>query len=159
MAKVTGGAKARKFLQEARKAQKRQVQRTEVGWFPDARYPDGTPVATVAMHHEFGSATHEERMVLRRAGRLSEDDVKQILRRGINPRTMVVDKPLADRAGGAVKRQIQRGILEEKLIESGRHVPVGGHPARRRVMAPPGGRGGRVAVRGFRRRARVTLRA
>jgi hypothetical protein len=48
---ITGGKKLEKLLKEAGKG---GVKAIDVGFFPSAKYPDGTPVAYVAAINEFG---------------------------------------------------------------------------------------------------------
>ena len=55
---VTGGLRLRAAIAAARKAAGDGELR--VGFFRSARYPDGTPVAAVAVYNEFGTGTSDE---------------------------------------------------------------------------------------------------
>lgn len=54
---VTGGDKLEARLKEIA-ANLRRASTVEVGWLDGATYPDGTPVALVALINEFGNAAH-----------------------------------------------------------------------------------------------------
>lgn len=112
---VKGGHKLKAFLRRARSAQARSVERVEVGFFSEARYPDGTPVTAVAAWNEFGTEqggeVHTpERPFLRNAAADFPEITRPILREGLDPRTLVVDSPLASRVGLAQKGRIQQEI-------------------------------------------------
>ncbi|WP_407651797.1 hypothetical protein [Bombella saccharophila] len=53
-ARMRGGAKLAKYLNDVQR-NATNAKRVSVGFFRDATYPDGTPVATVAAVQEFGS--------------------------------------------------------------------------------------------------------
>ena len=50
---IKGGEQLQKFLAKVAK----QKARVDVGFFPDAKYPDGTQVAEVAIYNEYGTLT------------------------------------------------------------------------------------------------------
>ncbi|MCJ2136650.1 hypothetical protein MKK69_21810, partial [Methylobacterium sp. J-026] len=54
---VTGGDKLEARLKEMA-SDLRRASTVEVGWLDGATYPDGTPVALVALINEFGNAAH-----------------------------------------------------------------------------------------------------
>lgn len=54
---VTGGDKLEARLKEIA-SNLRRASTVEVGWLDGASYPDGTPVALVALINEFGNAAH-----------------------------------------------------------------------------------------------------
>ena len=117
MAKVTvkvqqrGGKKLRRLLDQA---SKRRDVTVEVGFFSEARYEDGTPVAAVAAWNEFGTETIPERRFFRRALTEVEDGVTKIVKAGIDTEKMVVDDRLAGRVGAYVAGQIQESITALK---------------------------------------------
>ena len=117
MAKVTvkvqqrGGEKLRRLLREAAKRRDTTV---EVGFFSEARYEDGTPVAAVAAWNEFGTEDIPERPFFRRALAEVEDGVTKIVKAGIDTEKMVVDDRLAGRVGAYVAGQIQESITALK---------------------------------------------
>ena len=53
-ATVTGGEKLRAHI-EATRANVQKIPPVNIGYFESARYPDGTNVAEIAVHHEFGA--------------------------------------------------------------------------------------------------------
>ena len=117
MAKVTvkvqqrGGEKLRRLLREAAKRRDTTV---EVGFFSEARYEDGTPVAAVAAWNEFGTETIPERPFFRRAIAEMEDGISKVVKAGIDTEKMVVDERLADRVGAYAQGQIQESITALK---------------------------------------------
>ena len=111
--KVTGGDRARRFFENAGKG---GVSRVRVGFFRTARYPDGTPVAAVAIWNEFGTRRDgeehsPERPFFRQAIAQAERDVPELMADGIDPEQGVLNQRLANRIGahvqGLVERQIQ----------------------------------------------------
>ena len=117
MAKVTvkvqqrGGQKLRRLLEQASKRRDTTVQ---VGFFSEARYEDGTPVAAVAAWNEFGTETIPERPFFRRAIAEMEDGISKVVKAGIDTEKMVVDDRLADRVGAYAQGQIQESITALK---------------------------------------------
>ena len=79
--KRTGGKKLERFLREAGKG---GVSSVAVGFFADAKYQDGTPVAAVAAWNEFGTKNIPERPFFRNALAESERGVSNILAKGID---------------------------------------------------------------------------
>lgn len=110
--KVTGGDRARRFFRNAGKG---GAHRVRVGFFSKARYPDGTPVASVALWNEFGTRRDgeehtPERPFFRQAIRQMETDIPEILRNGIDPEKGVLDRRLANRIGAHAQALIERQI-------------------------------------------------
>ena len=71
--RIKGGDKLRRFLREAKSASR--VKATEVGFFSEARYPDGTPVPAVAAWNEFGTTRIPERPFFRQALAVAPSEV------------------------------------------------------------------------------------
>lgn len=105
--KRTGGKKLEKFLREAGKG---GVSGVKAGFFSDATYQDGTPVAAVAAWNEFGTKNVPERPFFRWAITEMEDGIANIIKAGIDPQRMVVDDHLADTVGAYAAGQVQESI-------------------------------------------------
>ena len=105
--KRTGGKKLQRLLREAGKG---GVSGVAVGFFSDAKYQDGTPVAAVAAWNEFGTKNIPERPFFRQAIAGMEDGIANIIKARIDPRRMVVDEQLADRVGLYAAAQVQESI-------------------------------------------------
>ena len=105
--KRTGGKKLQRLLREAGKG---GVSGVKVGFFSDAKYQDGTPVAAVAAWNEFGTKNITERPFFRNALAEMEDGIANIIKAGIDPKKMVVDEQLADRVGLYAAAQVQESI-------------------------------------------------
>ena len=92
------------FLRRAKTAD--GVNAVEIGFFSDAKYPDGTPVTNVAAYNEFGTENKDgseripERPFFRQAIPKMKTPVLAVLVADVNPRTMVVDRRTAERCGG-----------------------------------------------------------
>ena len=110
---VTGGENIKRILRQARVGQ--GVREVRVGFFADAKYPDGTPVAAVALWNEFGTrkpdgSTHiPERPFFRQAVKKAEKEVPQLIARHIGA-DLVVDRQLAGLSGEATKSLVQESI-------------------------------------------------
>ena len=117
MAGVTfkGGKKLKKLLNTALKGGKQTV---EVGFFETARYPDGTPVAQVAVTNEFGARNAgrngkvviPERPFFRNANKTVQPKLFKLLKFSLDPKRMIVDDRLADKLGTVFQREIQDSI-------------------------------------------------
>ena len=107
------------FLRKARAAQARSKQ-VEIGFFADARYPDGDklPVAQVAAWAEFGTDTRPETPFMRSAIAGAGRELVPILKAGIDPKTMVLDDATAAKVGAAMQSRIQGEIVGAKLIRT-----------------------------------------
>ena len=75
--KRTGGRKLERFLREAGRG---GVSSVAVGFFSDAKYQDGTPVAAVAAWNEFGTKNIPERPFFRQAIAGMEDGIANIIK-------------------------------------------------------------------------------
>ena len=62
--KLTGGAKINKFIAKAKASKASGVKSIKVGFFEKAKYPDGTPVASVASWNEFGTKTTAGKQII-----------------------------------------------------------------------------------------------
>ena len=108
-AKIKGGKKFRRFVQRARQAKGRSVSHVDVGFFNDAKYPDGTSVSWVAATHEFGYGV-PERPFFRRAIKGAKEALLPVLIKSINPKTMVFDEMAAGTLGAVMAGRIQVSI-------------------------------------------------
>ena len=106
--KVTGGKKVKKFINKALKQS--GTRSVSIGFFSDSKYPDGTPVPAVAAWQEFGTKRIPERPFMRPVAKSATDDVRKLVRRAINTKTMEVDPRLGDVIGGKVQGEIKKGI-------------------------------------------------
>ena len=102
---VTGGEKLDAFIRTNERAQWARRPSAEIGYFPGDRYPDGTPVALVALLHEFGSVHNIESAAMRRAVRSGSVRAAMVaeLRRGFDPLTGR-HSPAATRRAAAILR-------------------------------------------------------
>ena len=105
--KRTGGKKLERFLREAGKG---GVSGVKVGFFSDAKYQDGTPVAAVAAWNEFGTKNIPERPFFRQAIAGMEDGIANIIKARIDPKKGIVDERLADVIGAYAAVQVQESI-------------------------------------------------
>jgi len=104
----SGGEKLQKVFKEAGKG---GVKALEIGVFASSRYPDGTPVASVAAWNEFGTKHIPERPALRIANKENEKVLLAIIKRGIDPLKMVITPQLAGRLGANHKGAMQKSII------------------------------------------------
>ena len=90
----------------------------QVGFFDSARYPDGTPVTNVAAWNEFGTQRPDgsvlvpERPFFRNAIPDIRASARQLLKSGIDSRTMAVTQQLANKIGVVGQAHIQSSITE-----------------------------------------------
>ena len=106
--KVTGGEKLKKIITKAIKQS--GARSVSIGFFSDSKYPDGTPVPAVAAWQEFGTERIPERPFIRPATKSATDDIRKLVRRAVNTKTMEVDPRLGDVIGGKVQGEIKKGI-------------------------------------------------
>ena len=107
-----GGQKLKKLLAQAGKVEVKEV---EVGFFPESRYDDGTPVAAVAAWNEFGTETIPERPFFRRAiAKMEEEGLAKVLGKGIDRERLVIDRRVADKIGAYAAEQVQQSITDLK---------------------------------------------
>lgn len=110
--KHTGGRKLREFLRKAKAAQARS-KGANVGWFAESRYPDEKPVALVAALTEFGQEGRAERPNMRGAIASTTRSMRDVLRRGIDPKTMELDEQTAAQVGEVLADGIRANIRAE----------------------------------------------
>ena len=113
--RVLGGRKLDAFLRKAKAA--RNVREVQVGFFASSRYPDGTPVTNVAAFNEFGTERKgrqhvPERPFFRQSIAIAEDELPAVLRRSVDPKTMVVTRRVAGRLGAAFQ-----GIIQSRIVK------------------------------------------
>ena len=115
--RVTGGHNLQKSLDGLGKG---GVDKIAVGFFATSRYPDGTPVATVAAWNEFGTRKQDgsvhvpERPFMRQAVANAEKGVADIAAAGLGGRKLVMDRQTAELIGVYVQGQIQERIRDLK---------------------------------------------
>ena len=109
--RVQGGRKLKAWLKKAKTAQARSKS-VSVGFFSTAKYPDGTPVAAVAAWNEFGTERIPERPFLRQSIEGAEKVIMPVLKDGIDPRDMALDRTTAGKVGLVMQARIQRSITE-----------------------------------------------
>ena len=115
-ATIKGGDRLNRWLRIAKTAEGAHV---AVGFFETGRYPDGTPIAAVAAWNEFGTEssserpfTIKERPFLRPVlkSRAVRNQLRTIIKTGINPNTMRLDQRTAGRMGTYLTGEIQKKI-------------------------------------------------
>ena len=113
-AKIRGGKKLKAFLRKAKAA--KGVGTIEVGFYSTAKYDDGTPVTNVAAWNEFGVPSNNvpERPFFRQAVKKMPDPIIELIKAEIDPKTMVIDRQLAERIGEAGKLEVQQSIVKLK---------------------------------------------
>lgn len=105
--KTRGGKKLDAFLRNAKTAQ--GVESVEIGFFSGDKYPDGTPVITVAAVQEFGSGDRiPERPAFRQGVPRIKTTALAVLIADVDPKTMVVTRRTAERVG-----QAGQGVLRD----------------------------------------------
>ena len=123
MAQVTqtGGRNLKRIIDNAKKAQ--GVQSIDVGFLPGDRYDDDdkTPVAHVAVQHEFGNEHVPERPFMRQGAQAALPDVSEVLSTGIEGETLRVTPALAERVGEVVAESVKRAI---ELKQTPRNAPA-----------------------------------
>ena len=114
---IRGGKKLDAFLRKAKVA--KNVRSIQVGFFQTDTYPDGTPVTNVALWQEFGTEIETltgtqqhipERPFFRNAIRDAQRELPQVLHDNVDPRTMVVDRKVAEKLGLAFQGLIYDSI-------------------------------------------------
>ena len=106
---VVGGRNLQRILRQAGKGGVRNV---EVGFFSDARYQDGTPVAAVAAWNEFGTSKIPSRPFIRNSNAKLKEQLPEILKNGIDPKKNVVEDVLANQIGLLAQATIQTEIRD-----------------------------------------------
>ena len=117
ISRTRGGGRLKAFLQTAKSAQAGpRIRKVEVGFFSDAKYPDGTPVTNVAAWNEFGTRAGgwggptPERPFFRNALPEIRAATLDALQKQIDPRTMVVTPRLGGIVGNVAVGAVQRSI-------------------------------------------------
>ena len=133
-----GGKKLREFIRKAKTAD--GVRDVEVGFYSTAKYPDGTAVTNVALWNEFGYESKyfpvqtsggewifikrqqpkqiPERPFFRQSIAKFPGPVLAILKAGVDPRTMVIDRHTAEEVGLKCQSIIRRQIVLLKEPEN-----------------------------------------
>ena len=106
--RIKGGKKLDAFLRKAKGA--RGVGQVEVGFYSTARYPDGTPVTSVAAWQEFGTKTIPERPFFRIAIGKMGGPALALLKADVDPKTMVVTRATASKLGLIGQKEIRKSI-------------------------------------------------
>ena len=105
------------FIKRAKAA--KGVEEVEVGFYSSDRYPDGKAASDVALFQEFGTENTPERPFFRIAILNMEGKILDVLKREINPHTMVVSRRGAQHAGEVAQREIQDTALRLRVKDSG----------------------------------------
>ena len=114
--RTEGGDKIESVLRRITEGRNQGVKRITLGYH-DGRYPDGRPVASIAVAHEFGAkdnpkARLPERRFLRNANENIKDDLTDKLRKVVKPTEMTLRKDdaqdLADWMVGKVEESLDR---------------------------------------------------
>ena len=121
-----GGFK--QFMRKAKAAQATGATKVSWGYFQDARYQDGTPVTNVAAWQEFGVKKNgktviPERPTMRPANADVPEKILPLLKREVDPRTMVVSKQTAGRVGETMKSDVQERITNLKQPPNAEETP------------------------------------
>lgn len=86
--RVRGGRRLRAWTREVRRKARSSKARVEVGFFPDQKYRDGTPVAHVALVNEFGLGNRAERPFFRSSLAAAGDEMVRALRGRTDAKTL-----------------------------------------------------------------------
>lgn len=105
-----GGQRLRATLRQGATAS--GIRGVSVGFFSTAKYPDGTPVAAVAAWNEFGTKRIPERPFFRQALGIVRDEVRGLIRAGVDGRTLAVRPNLGATVGAVVQGAIQQRIVD-----------------------------------------------
>ena len=115
--RTRGGKNLKRAIRKARAAQGQGVSAVAAGYLPDARYPNGMPVAHIAAVQEFGAtmpngAVIPERPAMRlAASRMREgNELTDIIKGKVDAQTLTVDAETARAIGQEMVAQIQSGI-------------------------------------------------
>lgn len=115
-AKVTGGERAKRVLDDIIKRRNKGVDRIEAGYFEDAKYPDGRQVAEVAVRHEFGSrdlsgaARLPARPFMRNANHEIKRGLQGKLRKVVDPEKLTLKKEDAQDIADWMVSEVQDSI-------------------------------------------------
>ena len=109
---VSGGGNLDRHIKQIR-ANPDEIS-VKIGVRPNAKYPDGTPVARVALAHEFGTTDVPERAIFRQAFHSANANLQEHVRS--NP---IMSKAAARAVGNNVLQGLKNNIIEAKLVDSG----------------------------------------
>jgi len=112
--RISGGGKLDAIIRKAESATGKDA--VEVGFFSTARYPDGQPVAQVALKNEFGFNPPDEpripaRPFFRQALEAVTPELSRLMERRVDTETMVADQRLADEVGQTVADAVKQRIV------------------------------------------------
>ena len=115
--RTKGGKRLDEFLRKAKTAN--GVESVEIGFYSEDKYPDtGTPVTNVAAANEFGSGNIPERPAFRQAIPQIKTTALSVLKANVNPRTMVVDRGVAEQVGRAGQDTLRRSYTRLRRPEN-----------------------------------------
>ena len=119
--RVQGGRAAQAFIRKAKAAQRAAPESVAVGYFPDQRYPDNTPVATVAVVNEFGSDNRKESAFFRKAMAQAKSPVRASVKASLRGSrgTMALSDAQAIAAGNVMAEKIKQSVAAEGLVDTG----------------------------------------
>ena len=109
---VRGGKRLKKFARDVKRA--KDGPDVEVGFFATAKYPDGTPVATVAAVNEFGTDDGHipERPFFRNAIRKGKEPVREVLAENLDHRNgYALDRRTLELVGHQLTAEIKKSIV------------------------------------------------
>ena len=131
-AKIKGGDRALKFVANAKRTAQHTPASVEVGFYSTAKYPPyrtginggqkrvPQPVTNVAAWNEYGTRYIPERPFMRISARIARNRANSrapsslnphgILRSGVDPKTMTINRRTAELAGLAMASIIQKTI-------------------------------------------------
>ena len=113
--KHKGGKELDKLL---KRGLRNGVESIETGFFSSAKYQDGTPVAYVAAIQEFGAdnagankkVVIPERPFFRAATKTASPKITRLIKKDIDPKTMIIDSSLAGKIGALFQGEVQQSI-------------------------------------------------
>lgn len=105
---TTGGDKLKALT---KKAERNKSVSYDIGFFPKAKYADGTPVALVALWNEFGTKNIPERPFFRAANKKAAKSIAKLVRRFLDPLSKTMDKKDAGKIAAFHVGQVQEEIV------------------------------------------------
>lgn len=109
--RTTGGDKLKAIT---KKAERNKSISYDVGFFPKAKYEDGTPVALVALWNEFGTEHIPERPFFRNANANAKKSIVKFVKRFLDPLSKTMSKKDAGKIAAFHVGQIQTEIVNLK---------------------------------------------
>ena len=120
---LEGGDALRKSI--GRAFRKTGIDHVAVGFFANAKYPDGTPVAAVAAWNEFGTRRIPERPFFRAAIKKMDEELVETVRQHVDLGTNFrVDPRIGDIIGAQAQGIIQRTIATGSYHPNPPNAPV-----------------------------------